>query len=512
MNKIFKVKRNSLGQSVVCSEIATSRSKGRVIASALALAVASTVAVQAQATSSYYADTNTQVASQESLLDQLEINSLYDLADQDKQLGEYLKLAIDSAITSDAITDEVAENRAQIKDNHSKIANKADTETVLTLLGSQEKNTRETFADVLNKISTKADTETVDTVKRDLSAESNRINDLNTQVATKADKADVADKADQATVDALTTASNVLIDEIAQNRADIIDTINYANAIADAADQDRAENEANIVELTGYVNSVAEATDKNSIDIATNANDIVELAKNAAASDEQIDRNTNAVINLATATDVLIDEIADNTNDIGKLAVISETTVDEVANNRAQIRYNKEVADALTTASNVLIDEIADNTNDIGKLAVISETTVDEVANNRAQIRDNKAAITKNQADITTLMNRTPAAVDLQPINDKIGALDNSLNDKINKLDDKLSAGVAGAVAIAMMPAPAAGSHYITGGTGFYNGENAVAVGLTGASETGTFTYKIGGSVNSSGSGTFGAGAGYRWK
>ncbi|KDN24670.1 surface protein A1 UspA1, partial [Moraxella bovoculi 237] len=320
-------------------------------------------------------------------------------------------------------------------------------------------------------------------------------------------------------IDALTTASNVLIDEIADNTNDI-----------------------------GKLAVISETT-------------VDEVANNRA----QIRDNKATIDALTTASNVLIDEIADNTNDIGKLAVISETTVDEVANNRAQIKDNhgkiaenkqalaqkadkrvvdamrsfdtylaslagtnqgkinkletavadkadQATVDALTTASHVLIDEIADNTNDIGKLAVISETTVDEVANNRAQIRDNKAAITKNQADIATLISRTPAAVDLQPINDKIGALDNSLNDKINKLDDKLSAGVAGAVAIAMMPAPAAGSHYITGGTGFYNGENAVAVGLTGASETGTFTYKIGGSVNSSGSGTFGAGAGYRWK
>ncbi|MFL1732570.1 YadA-like family protein, partial [Moraxella oculi] len=282
--------------------------------------------------------------------------------------------------------------------------------------------------------------------------------------------------------------------------------------------------------------------------------------------------NKATVDALTTASNVLIDEIADNTNDIGKLAVISETTVDEVAKNRAQIKDNhgkiaenkqalakkadksvvdamrsfdtylaslagtnqgkinkletavadkadQATVDALTTASNVLIDEIAENREqivanigDIDKLAEVVTDNITATEKTAKQTAKNAQDISKNQADIATLMSRTPAAVDLQPINDKIGALDNSLNDKINKLDDKLSAGVAGAVAIAMMPAPAAGSHYITGGTGFYNGEKALAVGLTGASETGTFTYKIGGSVNSSGSGTFGAGAGYRWK
>ncbi|MCU9998109.1 YadA-like family protein [[Pasteurella] aerogenes] len=40
MNKIFKVKRNAFGQSVVCSEITKSRTKGHIVASALAVAVA----------------------------------------------------------------------------------------------------------------------------------------------------------------------------------------------------------------------------------------------------------------------------------------------------------------------------------------------------------------------------------------------------------------------------------------------------------------------------------------
>ncbi|WFF38225.1 hypothetical protein LU290_08175 [Moraxella nasibovis] len=34
MNKVFKVKRNAQGQSVVCAETAKSRSKGRVIVAA----------------------------------------------------------------------------------------------------------------------------------------------------------------------------------------------------------------------------------------------------------------------------------------------------------------------------------------------------------------------------------------------------------------------------------------------------------------------------------------------
>ncbi|STY86119.1 chromosome segregation protein SMC [Moraxella ovis] len=405
VNKIFKVKRNSLGQSVVCSEIATSRSKGRVIASALALAVASTVAGQAAAqVKSYYTESTTELANLGELnyerIENLEIAAEETSTDLDN-LSEWFKLAHEA-----------------IGDHYAALDGVGDI------------------------------------------------------------------------VSALSATDDVLIDEIAENTNDI-----FKLAV------------------------ISETT-------------VDEVAKNRAA----LEAHTDSINDLGTATNVLIDEIAENTNDIFKLAVISETTVDEVAKNRAALEAHTDSINDLGTATNVLIDEIAENTNDIFKLAVISETTVDEVAKNRAaleahtdsindlgtatnvlidEIADNITAtqktaeqtakntqnIAKNQADIATLMSKSPAAVDLQPI-----------NDKINKLDDKLSAGVAGAVALAMMPAPAAGSHYITGGTGFYNGESAVAVGLTGASETGAFTYKIGGSVNSSGSGTFGAGAGYRWK
>lgn len=86
------------------------------------------------------------------------------------------------------------------------------------------------------------------------------------------------------------------------------------------------------------------------------------------------------------------------------------------------------------------------------------------------------------------------------------------MDQRVTELDKELSAGIAGAVALAMMPAPSAGGHYITGGTGVYNGEQAVAIGMTGASPSGKFSYKFGGSATSSGAGTFGAGVGYRWR
>ncbi|WP_201528578.1 YadA-like family protein [Psychrobacter frigidicola] len=89
----------------------------------------------------------------------------------------------------------------------------------------------------------------------------------------------------------------------------------------------------------------------------------------------------------------------------------------------------------------------------------------------------------------------------------------NKLGYKVNELDKNLSAGIASAVALSFMPTNnIAGSHMITGGSGFYNGESAVAVGFSGTTIDGKYTYKVGGSWATEGGGTGGAGLGYRWK
>ncbi|STZ06156.1 YadA-like family protein [Moraxella ovis] len=438
MNKIFKVKRNSLGQSVVCSEIATSRSKCRVIASALALTIASSAMAQGQVKSEFINtnDVRATFIGTEALTGE-EMLSSYSDSDSDNVITPDTLLKTANYIGK---TDQTLPQKA-LNDFH--------IENLQTDLDDANINLQNIF-DWAHQAY-----ETIE----DHHAALDGVGDI---------------------VSALSATDDVLIDEIAENTNDI-----FKLAV------------------------ISETT-------------VDEVAKNRAA----LEAHTDSINELGVATNVLIDEIAENTNDIFKLAVISETTVDEVAKNRAALEAHTDSINELGVATNVLIDEIAENTNDIFKLAVISETTVDEVAKNRAALEAHTDSINelgvatnvlideiaKNQADIATLMSKSPAAVDLQPINDKIDALSSNVDGKINKLNEKLSAGVAGSVALAMMPAPAAGSQYITGGTGFYNGESAIALGFTGASETGKFTYKLGGSLTSSGSGTFGAGAGYRWR
>ena len=82
---------------------------------------------------------------------------------------------------------------------------------------------------------------------------------------------------------------------------------------------------------------------------------------------------------------------------------------------------------------------------------------------------------------------------------------------KVENLEDKLSAGVASSIAFASMPsAMNKGEVRIAGGTGYFNGAGALAIGITGATETGDVTYKFGGSYTKDGGAVVGAGASYR--
>ena len=86
-----------------------------------------------------------------------------------------------------------------------------------------------------------------------------------------------------------------------------------------------------------------------------------------------------------------------------------------------------------------------------------------------------------------------------------------ALGYKVDELEDELSGGIASAIAIASMPsAMTPGEGRITGGTGYYNGEAAIAIGLSGATSSGKFSYKVGGSYTDTGGTAIGGGLSYK--
>ncbi|EAA3991555.1 trimeric autotransporter adhesin SadA [Salmonella enterica subsp. enterica serovar Ruiru] len=86
------------------------------------------------------------------------------------------------------------------------------------------------------------------------------------------------------------------------------------------------------------------------------------------------------------------------------------------------------------------------------------------------------------------------------------------MNSKIKGVENKMSGGIASAMAMAGLPqayAPDANMTSIAGGT--FNGESAVAIGISMVSESGGWVYKLQGTSNSQGDYSAAIGAGFQW-
>ncbi|MFA9486770.1 MULTISPECIES: YadA-like family protein [unclassified Moraxella] len=438
MNKIFKVKRNSLGQSVVCSEIATSRSKGRVVASALALTVlASATTTQAFA----------QIVTQQ----------------LDPEKSEDLKVIIDKNIDEIKIdTNDINATTNTIKEwlkplYKTAINHEEDIEALTEIVGAVNAYHEEDIEALTEYVNAVAETADINSI-----AKADKV-DVDAALAIKANKADV-DAALTGKLD-----SSIFFNFQNDNASNIQGVLDKVDTKASQADFDTLKEEAR----------VAKAVADNAVSV--NNEQQGKIAENTTA----IAQNTAAIV--------------DTVKYVNAVAETADTNSIAIAQNTAAIatKANQSAVDALKQADTHLASIAGTNQGNIAKL----QTEVGTIGADLKKKAD--------QEQVNTLGNKVDA------FDTKINTLQSghqNLNGKINRLDKDLSAGIAGSVALAMMPAPAAGSQYITGGTGFYNGESAVALGFTGASETGKFTYKLGGSLTSSGSGIFGAGAGYRWK
>ncbi|EEJ3565860.1 autotransporter adhesin SadA [Salmonella enterica subsp. enterica] len=86
------------------------------------------------------------------------------------------------------------------------------------------------------------------------------------------------------------------------------------------------------------------------------------------------------------------------------------------------------------------------------------------------------------------------------------------MNSKIKGVENKMSGGIASAMAMAGLPqayAPGANMTSIAGG--IFNGESAVAIGVSMVSESGGWVYKLQGTSNSQGDYSAAIGAGFQW-
>ena len=184
-----------------------------------------------------------------------------------------------------------------------------------------------------------------------------------------------------------------------------------------------------------------------------------------------------------------ITSVAAGTNDTDAVNVAQLKSLNgKVEQNKADIATNK--ADIATNKA-----DIATNKADIA-------TNKADIATNKADIATNKADIATNKADIAT-------------INSRLAANNNSINElrgNVNLLNKDLRGGVASAIAHASVPqSTKAGAIGVGVGTGFYGGQSAVSLGVSGVTPNENWVFKASVSTNSRGNYGVGAGALYQW-
>ena len=198
-----------------------------------------------------------------------------------------------------------------------------------------------------------------------------------------------------------------------------------------------------------------------------------------------------------------ITSVAAGTKDTDAVNVAQLKSLDgKVEKNKTDIATNK--ADIATNKTN-----IATNTGNIATNTANIAANTGKITANTANITANTGKITANTANIQTNANNIAA------INTQLAANNNSINElrgNVNLLNKDLRGGVASAIAHASVPqSTKAGAIGVGVGTGFYGGQSAVSLGVSGVTANENWVFKASVSTNSRGNYGVGAGALYQW-
>ncbi len=189
-------------------------------------------------------------------------------------------------------------------------------------------------------------------------------------------------------------------------------------------------------------------------------------------------------------------------------------------------------AGALASGSNSVAmgtgaETTAADTVALGSNAKASEANTVALGANSIADRQNTVSVgaVGNERQITNVAAGTSGtdAVNFSQLNDTVSAASNaanaytdsrytSLKRDLQKQDDTLSAGIAGAMAMASLPQPySAGASMTALGVSNYRGQSALAFGASRVSDNGRWVTKLQGSTNTQGDFGVGAGVGYQW-
>ena len=166
------------------------------------------------------------------------------------------------------------------------------------------------------------------------------------------------------------------------------------------------------------------------------------------------------------------------------------------------IDTNKKAIETNVKAIETNAKAIDNNKIEIGKNKTAIEANVKAIETNAKAIDTNKANIKTNADNISANTNR---------LNAHSNAI-NELRGNVNLLNKDLRGGVASAISHASVPqSTKAGAIGVGVGTGFYGGQSAVSLGVSGVTPNENWVFKASVSTNSRGNYGVGAGALYQW-
>ncbi|EAP4892788.1 autotransporter adhesin SadA [Salmonella enterica] len=277
-------------------------------------------------------------------------------------------------------------------------------------------------------------------------------------------------------------------------------------------------------------------------------------------TDAQVSRNTQSITNLNTQVSNLDTRVTNIENGIGDIVTTGSTKYFKTNTDGADA--NAQGADSVAIGSGSIAaaensvalgtNSVADEANTVSVGSSTQQRRITNVAAgvnntdavNVAQLKASEAGSVRYETNAdgsvnysvlnlgdgsggTTRIGNVSAAVnDTDAVNyaqlkrsveeantytdQKMG----EMNSKIKGVENKMSGGIASAMAMAMagLPqayAPGANMTSIAGGT--FNGESAVAIGVSMVSESGGWVYKLQGTSNSQGDYSAAIGAGFQW-
>jgi autotransporter adhesin len=284
--------------------------------------------------------------------------------------------------------------------------------------------------------------------------------------------------------------------------------------VSNVADGKDATDAVNLRQLDGAVAESKKYTDDS---LSTINNSVVNQDKRITSVDNRVTQAVTNVTNLQNGTDGMFQ--VNNTSNLPKPSATGEDSMAGGAGAKASGKNSSAVGTNAIAAGNnstatgnganakadnsvaLGANSVADRANSVSVGAAGSERQITNVAGGTAPTDAvNLSQLNKGVTDATNNANAYTNSVY------------SALNKDIKQLDDDLSAGVAGAMAMAALPQPyAAGASMTSGSMGTYRGESAMALGVSRISDNGRWVTKLQATTNTQREFGASVGVGYQW-